>query len=118
MCCISIIPYPHLFSGDGEKLRKYVISLNPKGSFILTIKQTIFCFYDCKVLPPLLYIEFINTKYVITELHTKCKYTGKRYVSTSREKRGIQTYCAGEKLPTIQTSFRFYWLAIFWPNFS
>ena len=35
MCHFFLLPYPHLCSGEGKKVRKYIVSFKLKQSFIL-----------------------------------------------------------------------------------
>ena len=42
MCHFLLLPFPHLCSGEGKKLRKYILSFKLKQSFILMIEEKAF----------------------------------------------------------------------------
>ena len=42
MCHFLLLPYPHLCSGEGKKLRKYIASFKLEQSFILMIEEKAF----------------------------------------------------------------------------
>ena len=39
MCRFVLLPYPHIFSGEGKNLRKYIVFFKLKQSFILMIEE-------------------------------------------------------------------------------
>ena len=42
MCHFPLLPYPHLCSDEGKKLRKYIVYFKLKQNFILVIKEKAF----------------------------------------------------------------------------
>ena len=42
MCHFLLLPYPRLCSGEGKKLRKYIVSFKLEKSFILKIEEKAF----------------------------------------------------------------------------
>ena len=42
MCHFLLVPYPHLCSGDGKKLRKYIVSFKLEQNFILMKEGKVF----------------------------------------------------------------------------
>ena len=42
MCHFLLFPYPHLCSGEGKKLRKYIISFKLEQNFILMKEEKAF----------------------------------------------------------------------------